>query len=407
MGPQQVLRAAAAVAALCAASVASATPQLPTTHLREKVAVVDLGPAAQGDGPRKALLQAVVTAGLEPVVGDGVDDALAGATLDPDAIALTSAMQRAQQAFGALDCKAAREASVEAIHMGAARQAADAKVPELSKAYAYILLCADRTKDTDAAMAAAAKLRVVGAPDDVMALLDKYPEIDSVADREIVTVEITADVPGADVWVDHVRVGRAPVKLQLVAGEHLIAAAKGTRRGWASGTAVKSQPAVQIATTEQGGRWTPLSNRITSWHGAVPPPDEIAAVMTEVSARIVVIRRGEVIEAWGRLSSKDTAHRLGKEEGVVKLADADKLMALIVDRAHSWNDHAPDPDQPLLTESVEERLRRKAAESGGPRDEPTKWWVYASIFGAVAAGALVIYAHDASSDSQHVELHVP
>jgi len=63
-------------------------------------------------------------------------------------------------------------------------------------------------------------------------------------------------------------------------------------------------------------------------------------------------------------------------------------------RVHAWNDHAPDPISPLLVGSPASACAARAA----ARKEPTKWWVYATVFGAVAAGALVIYAHDRSSE---------
>ena len=44
---------------------------------------------------------------------------------------------------------------------------------------------------------------------------------------------------------------------------------------------------------------------------------------------------------------------------------------------------------------------------GKLKDPPTKWWVYASVIGAVAAGVAIIYATDTGSDRQRVELHVP
>jgi hypothetical protein len=76
-------------------------------------------------------------------------------------------------------------------------------------------------------------------------------------------------------------------------------------------------------------------------------------------------------------------------------------MALVVDRVHTWDDHAPDPDRPLLTESPEERANRD------PRKIPTKWWVYAAILGAVATAVTIVYVHDSASDTQHLELHYP
>ena len=86
MGPQQVLRAAAVcLVALCGSAVAA-----PAAKLHEKVAIIDLGPA--GDSARKQIAVAILDAGLDPVIGDGVDDALAGSAPAPDALALAGAI---------------------------------------------------------------------------------------------------------------------------------------------------------------------------------------------------------------------------------------------------------------------------------------------------------------------------
>jgi hypothetical protein len=96
-------------------------------------------------------------------------------------------------------------------------------------------------------------------------------------------------------------------------------------------------------------------------------------------------------------------HRLGGDAGVRPLAEVDKLAGLIADHVQTWNDHAPDPDRPLVVEDVRIRAAKKVAEG----QEPTKWWVYATIGGALLAGAVVIYAHESASDTQRVELHYP
>jgi hypothetical protein len=73
---------------------------------------------------------------------------------------------------------------------------------------------------------------------------------------------------------------------------------------------------------------------------------------------------------------------------------------LVKDRIQGWNDRAPDPDQPLLTEKPgEDRYSRK--------DKPAKWWVYAALAGAVAGAAAILYVNDSGSDRQRVELKFP
>src|SRR5512144_1338231 len=135
MGLERVLQeAAVAVAATLLAHVAAAPAAPATKTQRERVAVIDLGPAADSAdraSARAKLAAAVVAAGLEPVLGDGVEDALAGVVADRDALALAAALAEAQRAFGALECPAAIAAGKQAAGIAAARQAAGLPAPEL------------------------------------------------------------------------------------------------------------------------------------------------------------------------------------------------------------------------------------------------------------------------------------
>src|SRR5262245_4648309 len=187
MGPQRVLQAIGLVAGLVLARGSIAAPK------SERVAIIDLGPS--DPTVRRNIATKLVAAGFEVVIGGGVEDALAGEYADTDGVLLAAAMAEAQRAFGALDCKAATVAAQQAVGLAAARQAAGLAVPELSRAAAYILLCADRAGDVDAANAAAARVRAAGGSKDVPAdVWKKYPEVDTVIDRDVVALEITADV---------------------------------------------------------------------------------------------------------------------------------------------------------------------------------------------------------------------
>jgi hypothetical protein len=371
------------------------------TH--ERVAIIDLGPT--NPVVRQQLAAAMIAGGLDAVIGDGVEDALAGDNVDKDAVQLAAAIAQAEDAFGKLDCKLATEASTLAIGIAAQRQAANLPVPELPRALAYVLLCADRAGDVDQAMVAARHLRTVGGSDDVPAdVWKKYPELDTVADRELVPLELTADVKGAAIWVDfkyvaHHGIGTTPLTVFLPAGEHVIAAAAGSRRGWAAGAAIRTQAKLVIATQEHAGPWSEVAQRVAAWQGKLPAPQELGWVMAKVRARIAIVRRGDSAEVFGRIGLSEAPHRIGGEDGVASLAEVDRLAALIRDRVQTWNDRAPDPDRPLLVDD--------GRGDGKRRDQPTKWWVYASIVGAVAAGAVLIYANDAGSDKQRVELHQP
>jgi hypothetical protein len=401
MGSQQVLRAIAASVAIV--SVAHAAPRHHRERpLHERAAIVDLGPADDG-AARREIGAALVESGLEPVIGDGLDDALAGISPTADDAPLAVAISQAKQAFGELDCKRARSAADNAIGIAAARQAAGIAVPELPRAWAYVLLCADRTGDTDAAIMAATRMRATGgSPDVPAAVLAKYPDVDTLANREMVEVDVTADVPGAQLWVDFQPVGSAPAHLALAAGPHVIAAAAGTRRGWIAGTAVKTQKAVAIATTDQAGPHAALAARIAGWHGKVPAATELGAVLAEVHVRVAFVRHGNNVEVWGHAGLAEPVRLLGGADGTRPLAEVDRAVALAVDRAQTWNDRAPDPDQPLLVESQQERDARRKDVA-----HPTKWWVYAVIGAAVVVGGIVIIARDNASDTQQIQLHYP
>lgn len=363
--------------------------------------MIDLGPPDDG-AARRAISTAAIDAGLDVAMGDGVDDALAGIAIDRDGLLLAAAMQDAEHAFGTLKCGDAVTAARTAIGLAAQRQAAGLPVPELTHAWAYLLLCADKAGDTNGATLAATRLRALGGSSDIDArLLARYPEIDAVSNREVVEVDVQPEVAGATIYVDFQPA--AGTHLVLPAGEHVIAAAAGSRRGYVAGPAVPSQRSVAIPMPDQAGAYGALAARVASWHGTLPPPGELAAVLATVHARVALVRHGDTVEAWGHAGPAQPVLRLGGDDGTRALADVDRQAALVADRVQTWNDHAPDPDQPMVVEDVRTRAAKKLAEG----QEPTKWWVYATIGGALLAGAIVIYAHDAASDTQRVELHYP
>lgn len=373
--------------------------------------MIDLGGGPAGSGatgradPLQPLQAAIVAAGLAPVLGDGVEDALAGRDTERDALALSAAIASAEHAFGALACQDAVPAARQAIGIAAARQAAGRPVPELPRAWAYVLLCADRDGQRDAAQQAADQLRALGGWPDVPALAGmwaKYPAVDAIAGRELVDLDVDADEPGAAIWIDSRPVGPSPVHVVVLAGEHVIAAAAGTRRGWAAGTAIRTQKAVHVPLSDTAGPWSEVARRVAGWGGKRPPPDELAWVLERVHARIALIRSGDRIEAWGHVGRSEAPHPLGGEDGAVPLAEVGRVLGMIADRVGAWDAHAPDPDLPLLTEGGGPRGPRKDQAEGG-----TRWWVYAAIGGALAIGTTLILVHDAASDRQRVELHYP
>src|SRR5260221_8158955 len=407
MGAQQILRATACSALI--AGAASAAPHAPAgSAAKERAAVIDLGP--QSPEIRRTLHTALVDAGFEPVIGDGIDDALAGLDADRDAIALAAAMADAERAFGKVDCKAVYAGTATALPIVAARQAAGIAVPELGHAWSYVMLCADLNGDTDRALHAAPYVRAFGGAASggnvSPSILAKYPDVDATSDADIVDVAVTTEVPHATLWVDFKVVVAASAgnasHLTLSAGEHVIAAASGTRRGSLVGTPVRAQPKLTVAMPDQAGPWAAVAARVASWHGKLPSPDELGAVLTMIKTRAVLIRHGDVVEVWGRAGAVEQPRRLGGEDGIRTIADADRAAQLLADRVAGWSSHAPDPDQPLLVEDLHARAARLAG-----HDEPTAWWVYAGIRGSVLAGATVVYLHHTDTDQQRVELHYP
>lgn len=376
--------------------------------------MIDLGPV-DGGAIRGRIAGVVIGAGLEAIVADGMAEALAGEAADKDAVQLAAAMAEAQRAFGALDCGAATAAAKLGVGIAAARQASGLPAPELSRAWTYVLLCADRkaqesgpssrpAQGFDDAMHAAAALRKIGGSGDVPAeIWAKYPEVDTLLDHELFPLEITTATPGAEVWVDFRRAGVSPLKTFVSSGEHVIAAARGSQRGWAAGKGVKAQTTLAIPMADQAGPNAALAARVAGWKGAMPSPAELGAVLVTVKARVALIRRGNTLEAWGHIGAGEVPRRLGGEDGTGPLSDADRLVALIGDRVQTWNDRSPDPDQPLLVEDPKDRQRPKA----GKAEEPTRWWVYGALLGAAAIGLGVMYAYDSADDTQRVELHYP
>jgi hypothetical protein len=429
MGPQRILQAVSVVTgivavvttgltfpspALAADPPAASAPSTPG----ERIAVVDLtaiDPAAPlitvaRDPVDKKLFAAIAAAGFEPITGDGVEDALAGRDVDRDAFELTAALATAQHAFGELRCNEAVPAAKQAIGLAAARQAAGLAVPELARAWTYVLLCADRDNHVDAAMIAASRLRTLGGSSDVPASVwNKYPAVDTAADLELVqlTIEVgDAAVPGAAIWIDFQRAGVSPLHIALPAGDHVIAAALGPRRGWSAGTAIRSQPTVRVPLADPSGAWSDLAHRVADWHHQVPAPTELAWLLARVHARVAILRTGDTIAAWGQIGRSELPHLLGPTAAVTgTVTDLDRVLGAIADRIHAWNDHAPDPTQPLLREGdAPERFGRRSADD---TDKPTKWWVYAAIGGALAVAGGILLVQSIGGNRQRVELTYP
>ena len=365
--------------------------------------MIDLGPPDVSI--RHTLEHAIGKAGMVPL-DDATEDALAGNGTTSDKVELDVAMTDAQQKFGALDCKGTIAAAKTALPLVAQRQAAGIPVPELKRAWAYMLLCADRTGDSDLAIRAAGRLRSVGAVTDLVPpdLLAKYPEVDTTLGVDPVEVDVDTDVPGSTIWLDFVAIGAAPQHLSLSPGEHVIAAASGDKRGFLVGRPIKKQPKLLVEMADQSGPLAVIAAEVASWKGKVPAPAALEAVMEKVKVRSALVRYGKTVEVWGHAGQREPLRRLGGEDGTRTLDDADRAAALLADRVEGWDAHSPDPDAPLMTESVQERV---AAAHDSKKSQGTSWWVYGTIGAALIVGAIALYAHSQDADTQEIKLHYP
>jgi hypothetical protein len=403
MGAQQVLRVAVGVAVVATApAVARANPD-------EPVVIVDLraGNAADFEASRAKLREDL--AGIQGIAistDKELDAALSGAAVDADATRVERALEEARTAFGKLDCGTASAAADRAIEDLAARQAAgldDGKA--LKTAYAYVVLCADRAGDLGSAIRAAGRLRALGVTsgEDVGisdATWQRLPEIDATG-GEIVAVTIEADQPDAAVWVDHVAVGKAPVTVYVAAGEHVIAAAAGPNRA-ATRTEVSGRTAaLALALPDQRGTWSEIAGFIHAWKDKVTPPTNagLTAIMAAARTRFAIVLAGsKTAEVWG----KGPNDQVAKKIDTVALAEPMEIAVLITDRVAVWDGRTPGEE--LLTETDAERADHYGR---GEKPQKAKWYVYASIAGAVLVGGLVIYFNDAADDTQRIVIQGP
>jgi hypothetical protein len=419
MGAQQVLRAAGVVAAVAIAAAPSGAHADRAPRLRlaqagadpagaEAVIVVDLRPGdpAALVTSRKALLDELdAIQGIRARRDPELEGALSGAAVDRDAARVSAALDEARTAFGALDCKRAAPAADRAIDDLAARQAAGLDDgAALRTAYAYLLLCADQAGDTATTVRAASRLRALGVTsgDDVgisATTWAKLPEIDA-STGDLVALTVEADQPGAAVWVDHVAVGPAPQTVIVAGGEHVVAAGVGGTRAAKRLEVHGTKQTVALALTDQRGSWSDIAGKVRAWRDQVQSPTnaELGAIMTTAEVRFAVVLAGSrTAEVWAQGPTDPVAKKL--DTGTID--QPLELAAMISDRAAVWDGRAPGDE--LLTETAEERARLYGT---GKRDS-AKWYVYASIAGAILVGGAVIYFNDSASDTQRIVIQGP
>lgn len=389
MGALQVSRVAAALIAV-AASVVSAAADEPVAIIEARAAATDR------ETTRGAFAAALAQVNGVSIVADERAAALAGSAADADDTLAAAALAEARDGFGALDCGRARPAAEDAVRLLAGRAAGGIDEAVRSRAaWTYVLLCADRDGDGPMARAAADRLRTLGGspavPADVWA---KYPEIDAAIDRDIVEITIT-EPKGAAVALDHVAIGVAPVTTFASAGKHLVAVAAGTTRGAAIITVHGKPLSFEVTAADRASKWRAVAGQVAAWQGAAPPSVvEVTELMSQVGVRFaVVLGERDTAALWVRAPGESTA-RLAVDG---EMKNPMEIGAGVMARVEAWSSGGLDPDKPLV--STDEMVR----EVSRPRDD-TRWWVYAVIGGALAAGAVTIYAFEAGEDRQIIDL---
>jgi hypothetical protein len=388
---------------------AYAQPPAPAApDFRERIGIIDLTDDA--DDVRRARrdkLEAELSRsrGVRPVDDAGLRRALAGEESDPQLADGRRALVRAQSAFGALDCKAARgEADRAVLGLAAAQAAGVNAAEELRRAHAIRFVCADQGGDRSAAQGAAAALRRLRAGDPPAGVSDavwsRYPAMDAATGVQNARLAITSQPAGAAIWIDHVRAGKTPVTVSLAEGEHVVAAGsrgRATARRVTVATSWVPASLALVIPAGGGARWSQVEARVRSWRSRASRPDaaSIGDVLTRAGlATCVLIDARGKHQVWQRGAGRQSARHLGNAAGA---AEIDTLVA-------GARGPGIDPDRPLLRETPEESAALRGESKGSKWKE---WWVYAVVIGAAAVGAGIVVANDIGDDQQRIEITVP
>jgi len=242
-----------------------------SSSARERIAVIDLGPP--GDKPAAARRRDR-RGGLRS--GDrrrGVDDALAGRDLERDAVAMAAAMTTAAQAFGQLACGDAIPGGAPGDRPRGAAPGAGLAVPELPRRVGLRAAMrrsrrASSTRRRPPPPAPRAR-RLARCPG--RGCGPSIPRSMRSPTASTSRSTSTADIAGAEIWVDFQRAGTSPVHLALPAGEHVLAAA--LARSAAGRRHRRASAEAGARPDDRYGRpWADLAQRRRGWHGAPPPP---------------------------------------------------------------------------------------------------------------------------------------
>lgn len=392
MGAVQVLRVAAVAAALTTARPVAAG---------EPVAILDARTGEAGAlATSRAALAAAVAAdpALTPVTEPaqlGDDQAIDGAMAD-------QALAETRERFGALDCAGVREPGQRAVQLLAGREAAGEHERErLRTAWTYLLLCADRDGARVPAQGFADRLRALGGAPAVPAeVWERYPALDAGSELALSTWDLRGQdgsLDGAEVWLDHRRVGKAPMTLLVSGGGHVLGLARGTERaGLVFLDAGGGSITLSIGLRDFASPYAATAATVRRWQAGAPVrAADVAAAVAPLDARIAIVLEGDSrATVWAVRAGGETA----------QLADGDATRPAELTAAIDAG-LAGGGEPALLTDAdvVDDALAR--ANRGSKR--PTPWWVYAAIGGAAAAGAAAIWALDAGEDRQRIVLTFP
>ncbi|HVV85998.1 MAG TPA: hypothetical protein VHE35_23220 [Kofleriaceae bacterium] len=410
MGAVQVLR----VAVLTVAGPAIAGALAGPARAGEPIAIVD---ARTGDPTAEAAERADLALALRDVDGlTPIDDAravaLTGADDTTDGPLADLALAQTRERFGALDCAGVREPAQRAVQLLAGREAAGIdETVRLRAAWSYLLLCADKDGARVPAQGFADRLRTLGGSPAIPAeLWARYPVIDTGSELALTDLVIEdppeaaangGSIAGAAVWLDHRRVGTAPMTLAVPSGGHVLAMARGDERaGLVMLVGDPGKLTVSIGLTSYAAAQPELAAQVRRWQAGAPvkAPD-VGALLDRAGARFAIVVEGDHhASVWAREQPG------GAPADVVFAGELDqpaKLAAAVRDTLAAW-ERAPSPDVPLITETD-----LAVAEVSRSHKRETPWWVYVAIGGAAVAGGVTIWAMDAGDNRQRIELTFP
>lgn len=384
------------------------------------IALLDL---KQNLAPAQAAgIVAAMTLQDQPMAAWFDADARGAVARTNDLAELATALAQTQAAMASLQCAAVAAPAARTAALAAAAVVRGVGGGfELKTATRYQLRCADQNGHIDDAMYFAQRLRQVRAlvgiapgDDDIdRTLLARYPAIDAAIDNELIAVTITATAPNGgavDIWIDMQKRGVAPYHGFISHGRHSIIAATPSQAEATENMIDRRNPNITLTlpavVAASAATAQPLSDEVQTllaqWRRsgltAVQQQRVVAAIAAASQAKRVLVFDGPASTIW---------HPVGTAtDGAVAFAAVGRAtvrttaeLASLATRANGSqaNVRAPASDQPLLLDS-------SFAARTGDRNEKTQWWVYASVLGAVAAGAAVVYFNDASNDRQRVEI---